>query len=319
MTGLRCFSKITCFATLFLIFVGGMVTSTGSGLSVPDWPLSYGSLFPPMVGGVFYEHGHRMVASVVGFCILIQAIWIGLKEKRRWVKRLGFAALILVICQGVLGGITVLFLLPTAVSVAHGVLAQTFFIITILIAYAYSKEREERPVNTGIKNNLITCQLWLVTLIYIQLILGAVMRHTHSGLAVPDFPTMGGLWWPTLDNHMLNSINHARFDLDLEPVQKWQVATHLLHRLGAVCILIVLGVINVLLLRKGSPSKNLVRSVTVMDILLVLQICLGIMTVLTLKEPHLTSLHVMTGAGLLGYATLTLLRMIPKELKSWNA
>src|SRR5262245_31160383 len=115
--GLGVFSKILCGMTLFLIFVGGMVTSTGSGLSVPDWPLSYGMIFPPMVGGVFYEHGHRMVASFVGLLTLILAIWTGLKEGRSWVRRLTFWALAAVIAQGLLGGITVKFFLPPAVSI----------------------------------------------------------------------------------------------------------------------------------------------------------------------------------------------------------
>ena len=118
---------MTALSTLFLIFAGGMVTSTGSGLAVPDWPLSYGTLFPPMIGGVFYEHGHRMIATVVGFLTLCLAVWLWFKEERQWVKVLGLCCLGAVIVQGLLGGITVLFYLPTLVSVAHGVLAQTFF------------------------------------------------------------------------------------------------------------------------------------------------------------------------------------------------
>src|SRR3990167_9279428 len=106
--GINRFSRFLAFATYLLIFAGGMVTSTGSGLSVPDWPLSYGSFFPPMVGGVFYEHGHRMIASTVGFFMLCLAVWLGIKEKLRWVKNLGFFALGAVILQGILGGLTVL-------------------------------------------------------------------------------------------------------------------------------------------------------------------------------------------------------------------
>src|SRR5437667_2183294 len=119
-----CLALSAC--TLFLIFVGGLVTSTGSGLSVPDWPLSYGRLMPPMVGGIFYEHGHRMVASAVGLLTVVLAVWLSRREPRAWVRRLGYAALAAVVAQGVLGGLTVIFLLPTAVSVAHACLAQTF-------------------------------------------------------------------------------------------------------------------------------------------------------------------------------------------------
>ncbi|MCA9400806.1 MAG: COX15/CtaA family protein, partial [Candidatus Omnitrophica bacterium] len=142
--GLRIFSKITCLLTLFLIFAGGMVTSTNSGLSVPDWPLSYGTWFPPMIGGVFYEHGHRMIASLVGFFMLILTIWIGFKEQRQWVRYLAIAALGAVVIQGILGGMTVLFFLPTPISVSHAVLAQTFFLLTIFLAYSQSNEYVHR-------------------------------------------------------------------------------------------------------------------------------------------------------------------------------
>ena len=114
------FAVATVAATLALIFIGGLVTSTGSGLSVPDWPLSYGMLMPPMVGGVFYEHGHRMAATAVGFLTLVLAVWTARAEPRPGVRRLAWAALAAVITQGVLGGLTVIYLLPTPVSVAHG-------------------------------------------------------------------------------------------------------------------------------------------------------------------------------------------------------
>ena len=112
---LRVFSKVTCLSVLFLIFVGGMVTSTGSGLAVPDWPLSYGMLLPPMVGGVFYEHGHRMAAATVGFLMLVLAAALSRFEKRKWVKNLGWLTLGTVVLQGILGGMTVLFFLPLGV------------------------------------------------------------------------------------------------------------------------------------------------------------------------------------------------------------
>ena len=137
----------TAAATLVLIFVGGLVTSTGSGLSVPDWPLSYGMLMPPMVGGVFYEHSHRMVASLVGFLTLVLAVWTARAEARAGVRRLAWAALAAVVAQGVLGGLTVIYLLPTPVSVAHACLAQTFFCITI--ALAYSRRPSMRPACAG--------------------------------------------------------------------------------------------------------------------------------------------------------------------------
>ena len=143
---LRRLSKITVLSTFFLIFVGALVKSHEVGLSVPDWPTTYGEqmfAFPlsKMVGGIFYEHGHRLIATIVGFLTLLQTFWLSLSNEKPWLKQLGYISLAAVIIQGMLGGITVLFFLPTAVSIIHGILAQTFFILTIIIAYSLSNER----------------------------------------------------------------------------------------------------------------------------------------------------------------------------------
>src|SRR6059058_3094490 len=121
---LRRYAKFVAASTLFLIFAGAMVTSTGSGLAVPDWPLSYGMVMPPMVGGIFYEHGHRMIAATVGFLTVLQAMWLQLREPKKRVRILGWCSVGAVIAQGVLGGLTVLFLLPHSVSIAHAGLAE---------------------------------------------------------------------------------------------------------------------------------------------------------------------------------------------------
>ena len=109
---LHLYSKLTAIATFLLVIAGGLVTSTDSGLAVPDWPLSYGMWFPPMVGGILYEHGHRMIAGVVGILLFVQGVWITRTESRRWVRRLSLAAVVAVIIQALLGGATVLLLLP---------------------------------------------------------------------------------------------------------------------------------------------------------------------------------------------------------------
>src|SRR5688572_21846108 len=132
---LRRFTKLVAASTLFLIFAGAMVTSTGSGLAVPDWPLSYGMLFPPMVGGIFYEHGHRMVAASVGLLTVIQAIWLQRRESLRFLRRLGWISVAAVILQGLLGGITVKFFLPPAISISHAGLAEIFLCLNIAIAF----------------------------------------------------------------------------------------------------------------------------------------------------------------------------------------
>jgi heme a synthase len=143
------FAQFTAFSTFLLVIAGGLVTSTGSGLAVPDWPLSYGQLMPPMVGGIFYEHSHRMVATFVGMLTVGLAIWLWKAEGRRWVRLLGLAAVAAVIIQGVLGGLTVLFLLPTWISLLHGTLAQSFFALTVFLALVTSKGwRELEPVES---------------------------------------------------------------------------------------------------------------------------------------------------------------------------
>src|SRR5688500_8952540 len=181
-------ANVTCAATLVLIFIGGLVTSTGSGLAVPDWPLSYGMLMPPMVGGIFYEHGHRMAATFVGFLTLVLALWTWRRETRPGVRRLAWAALGVVVAQGLLGGITVIFLLPTAVSVLHACLAQTFFCLTVALAYATSREWIEAAAPAEDVAGLRGAGAVATAAVFGQLFLGALMRHTGAGLAIPDFP-----------------------------------------------------------------------------------------------------------------------------------
>jgi len=165
--------------TLFLVIAGASVTSTESGLSVPDWPLSYGQVMPEMKGGIFYEHGHRMVASTVGLLTIVLAAWLWRSDPRPWMKRMGLAALGLVIVQGVLGGMTVLFLLPKPVSIAHACLAELFFSTTCAIALFTSREWRAGPVAAAAagwpaKPGSV---IWLPALVLVQVGLGAAFRH----------------------------------------------------------------------------------------------------------------------------------------------
>ncbi len=318
-SGLRRFSKIVSLTTLALIFVGGMVTSTSSGLSVPDWPLSYGMLFPPMVGGVFYEHGHRMVAALVGFLTLIQAFWLWRSPVAPWIKKLGWVALGVVILQGLLGGLTVLMFLPPPVSISHGVLAQTFFLITIVIAYALSVERQNKINGKTfyLEKNLLKSALLLTAAVYIQLILGALMRHTQSGLAIPDFPTMGGKIIASFDQSMLNSINDWRFEYNYPPVVMKQIVIHFLHRAWAIVILLLVLSLAWKLVRMPTLFPNIKASIIYVNSIIWIQIILGILTVLNHKSPVLTSLHVVTGATTLGLCMLLLLRAAPLSWKDF--
>lgn len=182
--GVHRFAVFTAACTLLLLVAGALVTSNDAGLAVPDWPLSYGTLAPPMVGGILYEHGHRMVAAFVGMLAIVLAVWLWRRDPRRWVRWLGLAALGAVIAQGVLGGLTVIFLLPPAISVAHASLAQLFFCATVSIALFTSRwwhsewPRIERSPAAPVPILAITAG----AAIFVQLVLGAAFRHRGIGI-----------------------------------------------------------------------------------------------------------------------------------------
>ena len=181
--GVHRFALLVAAATFFLIIAGANVTSHDAGLAVPDWPLSFGKFFPQMVGNVFWEHGHRMIAATVGLLTIVLAIYLQVRERRTWVKRLGWAALGLVIVQGLLGGLTVKLLLPLAVSAAHATLAQLFFLTTVSIAVFTSPRwinAEATLTETGGGASLRTLGVASLALILVQLVLGATLRHSAA-------------------------------------------------------------------------------------------------------------------------------------------
>lgn len=306
---MRLLSGITAGSTLVLIFVGSLVTSTGSGLAVPDWPLSYGTLFPPLVGGILYEHSHRMVAAAVGLLVVAQALVFARREPRRWLRVLAWTAVGAILVQGGLGGLTVLFLLPTPISVTHAVLAQSLFLLLLGIAYAQSREWRRRAAQPP-GPPLRAAVALLPAVMFLQLLLGALMRHTDSGLAIPDFPLMGGQVIPRFDERMLSAINATRFRLLLEPVVMDQVVIHFLHRLGAAVTGAVVVAAN-LDLRRRAEYAAVRRLLPWINWLLVAQGTLGVLTVLTVRLPLVASLHVLLGAALLGLALWCLLRCLP--------
>ena len=181
--GLHRWSILLSVCTLFLVVAGGVVTSRDAGLSVPDWPLSYGKLMPPMEGGIFYEHGHRMIATMVGMFTIVSLVWIWRVETRRWLKWLGVAALLAVIAQGLLGGLTVLLLLPWWVSSSHASLAQLFFSTTVAIVLFTSQwwMRGASPVPESARNPIRTLSLFAPLCVLCQLALGAAARHKAIG------------------------------------------------------------------------------------------------------------------------------------------
>jgi cytochrome c oxidase assembly protein subunit 15 len=281
------FAVVLAGATLALIFIGGLVTSTGSGLAVPDWPLSFGQFFPRMVGGVFYEHGHRMVAATVGALTVCLAVATLLVPTPRTVRRLAWAAVGTVIAQGLLGGLTVIFLLPPLVSVAHACLAQAFLCLTVALAVVSHPEwtpAASAPADRG----YATLTLATAAAVYGQLILGAVMRHTGAGLAIPDFPLAFGRIVPPFDSAA--------------------ITIHFLHRLGALAVATMIVVTAVRTFRTHGLEPALTRPALVAVTLAAVQITLGALTIWTRKAVLPTTAHVACGAAILGTTVLLALR-----------
>jgi len=180
------YAAFVAFATLLLIIAGALVTGNDAGLSVPDWPTSFGSFrMPAMVGGVKFEHGHRMIAGAVGILTMLLAFWLWRKESRGWVRWIGFAAVLGVVAQAILGGITVLFFLPVAISTAHATLAQVFFCLACSLALFTGAEWrwDEPKVEDSSSPSLPHLTAATTTAIFIQLVLGAAFRHSGAGIA----------------------------------------------------------------------------------------------------------------------------------------
>ena len=286
------FALLVAASTAVLIFAGGLVTSTGSGLSVPDWPTTYGWFmftFPldKMVGGIRYEHTHRLIASTVGFLIVVLAIGLWRAEPRAWVRRLGYAALAAVVTQGILGGITVLWYLPDPISIAHAGLAQLVFCLTVSIALVTSPgwksgyESSDDPV-------LQRIALATTILIYVQILVGATMRHTGAGLAIPDFPLAFGRLIP--------------------PMWNAKIAIHFAHRVGALVVATMVVATAAHALYHHGRRRELRRPSMLLLALVAVQITLGALTVLSGKQFIINSLHVVTGAAVLGASLVLTLR-----------
>src|SRR5258708_15589033 len=178
-TGLHRYASLLWVCTLFLVVAGASVTSKEAGLSVPDWPLSYGQVMPPMIGGVRFEHGHRMIATFVGMLTIGLAIWLQRADGRGWMRKLGWISLAAVIGQGILGGLTVLLLLPPAVSISHACLAQLFFSTMVAISLFTSNRWLEGPqmVQDHGWPSMRTLALIVPALVLVQVALGAGFRH----------------------------------------------------------------------------------------------------------------------------------------------
>jgi cytochrome c oxidase assembly protein subunit 15 len=188
--GVHRFALLVAGATFFLIIAGANVTSHDAGLATSDWPRSNGTFFPKMVGNLFWEHGHRIVATAVGLLTIAMAITLQVSERRAWVKRLGWVALGGVVAQGLLGGLTVKLSLPLAVSAAHATLAQLFFLTTVSLAVFTSRSwvtPDSTVADNGTGVSLRTFCVVTLAVILTQLVLGATLRH--SATWDQDLPT----------------------------------------------------------------------------------------------------------------------------------
>jgi heme a synthase len=300
-----------------LICSGGLVTSHEAGMAVPDWPNTFGYnlfLFPisRWVGGVFFEHTHRLIASTVGLLTVMLCVALFLIEKRRWVKVLGVVAVAAVIVQGILGGLRVTENNPL-LGLFHGCLAQSFFALMATIALVTSGlwNRLQRPETVSAENanrlspftshlSLFTSyRRWVVivtAMVFVQLVLGASMRHSHAGLSIPDFPLNYGQILPPLDATSIDKINEARGAAAQPYTSAGLILLQYVHRLWAVLIVAGLGFTAVSLLRNRLLPVFFRRCAGAWMLLVIIQFCLGAWTVLSNKAADIATAHVFCGA-----------------------
>jgi cytochrome c oxidase assembly protein subunit 15 len=284
------FARFLAGCTVLLILAGSLVTSHDAGLSVPDWPTSYGwnmFTFPPSmwVANILYEHGHRLVASGVGLLTIVLAVWLWVAEPRRWLRRLGLAALGAVIAQGLLGGLTVKFFLPPAVSTAHAGLAEIFFCMTVAIALFTSPGWARPGVDDPRLRVLATAT---TVVIFCQILVGATMRHIGAGLAIPDFPLMFG--------HLVPDHWNAA------------IAIHFAHRAGALVVSAMVLTTSIHVWRTHTDHVELAQPALLVIIAVIVQATLGALTVLSRRQPWINSLHVVGGAIVLTISLVITLR-----------
>jgi cytochrome c oxidase assembly protein subunit 15 len=294
-TWLHRYSQLTVAAAFFVIFAGAMVTSTGSGMAVPDWPTSFGTWMPKMEGGVFYEHGHRMVAGATALLTTILALWVQFAEPRAMVRRLAWYAFFGILTQALLGGITVM--LGTSngwdhtspiVSTLHACLAQALFAtlvsVAITTAPGWKSMKVFRPETTDRRRWAVV----LVALVYVQIILGAVMRHQNAGLIISDFPLSYGRLIPEF--------------------YEWRVGINYAHRVGALMVLILALSLSISVLRHSQEPWLKTPAAILLGAVL-LQVSLGACVVWSGLQPIITSAHVIGGALVLTSSLALTLRL----------
>jgi heme a synthase len=295
------FAWFTAAATLLLVCSGGMVTSKGVGLAVPDWPTTFGYnmfLFPvsKWVGGILFEHTHRLIASTVGLFTIVLAIWLWRSEPRRWVRNLGWLALGAVILQGVLGGLRVT-MLKDEIGIFHACLAQAFSALIVFIALVTTKFWQTLRHAIVDLAPMRKMALWITIAIYLQLALGATMRHQHRDLAILDFPTANGAWLPDTSDTALEKINAWRDARAFSNVTAFQIWLQMAHRfLATIIALAVIALCSRIWKHGNAPLQRL--SILWL-IFLFVQLSLGAWTIWSNKAADVATAHVAVGATML--------------------
>ena len=281
------FACFHVFATFCLLAFGASVTSNDAGLAVPDWPTTYGDLNPiaPYLRGlvsglIALEHNHRVFGMVVGLLTIVLTAWLWRAGESRMLRRLGVVLLAMVCVQGALGGLTVHMKLPAAVSIAHGMLAQTFFCLSIVTAWLVSREartaRDARAHGSAAAAPaaFYGAARFAFAVVYLQLFLGALVRHTVAKWRVPTFGDV--------------------------PV--------VVHMVFALVVLLAIGRLVALATVTDGLDGRLVRPSFALAGLVFVQLLLGLFAVATRTDPLVTVLHVITGAAILGTSCLVVVR-----------
>jgi cytochrome c oxidase assembly protein subunit 15 len=295
-----------CFlgaAILVLICSGGLVTSHEAGMAVPDWPNSFGYnmfLFPVShwVGGVLFEHTHRLIASGVGLFTLVFGALALKVEDRRWVKLMAGLAVLAVILQGVLGGLRVTAHNPV-LGLLHGCLAQSYLSLVAVIALVTSrfwlagKAQTVSPAILALGRGVLI----VTAMVFGQLVLGASMRHSHAGLAIHDFPTVYGSLMPPMDAASVDRINQARTVSGTEPFTSADlILLQYAHRIWAVAVTIGVCCIGAVTLRQRGLPQILRRFAVTWMVLVVAQFGLGAWTIWSNKAADVATSHLLLGA-----------------------
>ena len=310
--------------TLGLIGLGAIVTSKEAGMAVPDWPqtLGHNMFIVPFklwvgVSGIFEEHSHRLAASFVGLLTTVLAVWLWFRDDRQWVRRLGIAAFFLVVGQGVMGGLRVT-QMNHNFGILHGMMAQIFLLVMVCLALVTSRWWKRTPgaTNDAQRAPRVVRMHFIMTsvLIFLQLALGATMRHQHAGLSAWEFPKAHGKWWPATDAESIAQYNANRATLNRQlydegkqvflmtgrDILPFHLTLQMVHRVLAVLVLaLVIGTLMVTRKRLGAPHV-LSRLSFVWLGIIGLQVALGILTVIKYKPADIATLHVVCGALALG-------------------